>query len=342
MTPTRALADVARHGVDDEPSGPGRPALAPVVIELDGAPDELLEQAADRLADTRDRLFVGVGDTPVPDTPAGRRLVETLDVVLAPDAPLGAAAGDRADLESIVRHVAGAPVAAHLLGRVLRTTAELTVPDGLLVESLAYSSLLAGAEFAAWLDRRDPPSPSRGEHRIRVKRDGVRLEITLDRPHRRNAFDARLRDELVEALAVAGADPSIEEVLVRGDGPAFCSGGDLAEFGTSDDLAAAALLRVDHGVALPLHHLAGRVRCLLHGACVGAGIEVPSFAGHVAARADTWIQLPELSMGLIPGAGGTIGIPRRIGRWRTAFLALSGEPIDRATAHVWGLVDECV
>jgi enoyl-CoA hydratase/carnithine racemase len=50
--------------------------------------------------------------------------------------------------------------------------------------------------------------------------------------------------------------------------------------------------------------------------------------------------LPELAMGLIPGAGGTVSLPRRIGARRTAELALSGEPIDATTALDWGLIDE--
>ena len=51
------------------------------------------------------------------------------------------------------------------------------------------------------------------------------------------------------------------------------------------------------------------------------------------------LGLPELSLGLIPGAGGTVSIARRVGRWRTAYLVLSGRTIDAATALRWGLVD---
>lgn len=54
----------------------------------------------------------------------------------------------------------------------------------------------------------------------------------------------------------------------------------------------------------------------------------------------TLLGLPELSLGLIPGAGGTVSVTRRIGRWRTAYLILSGRTIDAATALRWGLVDE--
>ena len=62
----------------------------------------------------------------------------------------------------------------------------------------------------------------------------------------------------------------------------------------------------------------------------------------MVAHEDARFWLPELSMGLVPGAGGTVSLPRRIGRQRTAWLALTGEPIDAETARAWGLVDQIV
>jgi enoyl-CoA hydratase/carnithine racemase len=72
---------------------------------------------------------------------------------------------------------------------------------------------------------------------------------------------------------------------------------------------------------------------------IGAGLEIAAFAGRVVARPDAWFQLPELKYGLIPGAGGTVSLPRRIGRQRTALLALSMQRLSAKTAHAWGLVD---
>jgi enoyl-CoA hydratase/carnithine racemase len=80
----------------------------------------------------------------------------------------------------------------------------------------------------------------------------------------------------------------------------------------------------------------------LHRACVGSGIEIPAFAHSVSATSKTYFQLPEISMGLIPGAGGCISIPRRIGSQRTAYLALSGKRINASTALEWGLIDSIV
>jgi len=163
--------------------------------------------------------------------------------------------------------------------------------------------------------------------------------ITLNRPERRNAYGARLRDALTTALGIAVADPSVARVVLDGAGPAFCAGGDLDEFGTTPDPTLAHLVRTRGGAGLPVHELADRLEVRVHGACVGGGIEIPAFAGRVVATEDAWFRLPEVEMGLIPGAGGTASIPRRIGPWRAVHLFVTGARLDARTALEWGLVD---
>ncbi len=77
----------------------------------------------------------------------------------------------------------------------------------------------------------------------------------------------------------------------------------------------------------------------VHGACVGSGAELAAFCDQVVAAADTQFALPEIGLGLVPGAGGTVSLTRRIGRLRTAWLAFSGCAIDAPTARDWGLAD---
>jgi enoyl-CoA hydratase/carnithine racemase len=155
-----------------------------------------------------------------------------------------------------------------------------------------------------------------------------------------NAYNAAMRDELCDALAVAGGDPSIEEVHLYGAGRSFCSGGDLAEFGTFSDPATAHLVRTSRSPARLIDQMSARITAHLHGSCVGSGIELPAFAGRVRAAPDSEFRLPEVAMGLIPGAGGTASLAKRIGRHRVAWLGLSGLPIGTDTALRWGLVDE--
>ena len=173
---------------------------------------------------------------------------------------------------------------------------------------------------------------------MRVDRDDHALHITLHRPDVHNALNTEMRDALYEALLVAASDPSLRVVL-DGDGPSFCAGGDLSEFGSLPDPASAHLVRLGRSIGRLLSTMADRVEVVLHGACLGAGIELPAFAGHVVARPDARLGLPEIALGLIPGAGGTVSVTRRIGRHRTALLALSGEAVDAPTALAWGLVE---
>ena len=102
-----------------------------------------------------------------------------------------------------------------------------------------------------------------------VDRDGNAVHIRFNRPLRHNAFCNDARAALLEALDVARFDPSVEEVLLTGNGPSFCSGGDLAEFGSFADPASAHVARVRHSPALVLDELATRLgrrcRARVHG-----------------------------------------------------------------------------
>lgn len=216
---------------------------------------------------------------------------------------------------------------------------------GVVTESLAYSTLQAGPEFARWLEERGPVlrMPDIADP-VQAHRDGDVLRIAFNRPQRHNAFSTDARAALLEALAVAQLDPSVTGIVLSGNGPSFCSGGDLAEFGTFANPASAHLARTRHSPALALDALAARLgpacRAEVHGRVLGSGLEMAAFCGWVTARADAVFGLPELALGLLPGAGGTVSVTRRIGRWRTAYLVLSGRTVDAGTALAWGLVDE--
>lgn len=258
-----------------------------------------------------------------------------------------------AALDRLATATARSPRAAAILCEVLRLGEALPLADaggadtGLLVESLAYSTLQSGPELGTWLATREATRPGtppavETEPAVVIERRGDQLWLTLNRPHVRNAVDARLRDELVTALALAATDPTVTAVHLAGAGPDFSSGGDLREFGTRPDGATAHLVRTTRSPASLLARLSGRTVAHLHGQCVGAGIELPAFAGRVVATADTVVWLPELGFGLMPGAGGTVSVARRIGRQRTAWLALSGARMRAPAALAWGLVDEVV
>jgi hypothetical protein len=244
------------------------------------------------------------------------------------------------ELEQLLAAIDAQPIAATVLCQLLRQTLTLTVSQALKNESLAYSVLQSSAGFNNWLANRaeaplcDDQTPS-----VIVERQEHLLEISLNRPQRHNAYNAQMRDELCAALQIAATDQTIKQIRLLGNGPSFCSGGDLAEFGSVTDSGVAHIVRTSRSPGLLLSQLTSRVSVRLHGACIGAGIELPSFCSHVSAQPDAYFRLPEVALGLIPGAGGTVSISRRIGRQATAKLALTGATIRAQEALDLGLID---
>jgi enoyl-CoA hydratase/carnithine racemase len=313
------------------------------LIELDGAGIAITDLGRVETAPAGPgAVRVGVhrgGDLPTEN-------LEAFDILLTATAgaprPWVSAPGDALEVElaRLAEQVAGQPTAAAVAAQVLRATLKLSFGEALALESLAYSMLLASGGFRAWRAATPPRErPDDGAPRVAIEERGGDLVIRLTRPERRNAFDARMRDALVEALAFAADHPDAPRVILCGAGPAFSAGGDLDEFGRADDVGLAHLIRALRSPAALVHALGDRLTARLHGACVGAGIEVPAAAARVTAAPSAVFRLPEVSMGLIPGAGGTASIPRRIGRHRAAYMAISGAEIDVQTALAWGLVD---
>jgi hypothetical protein len=242
-------------------------------------------------------------------------------------------------IDAIVANVEHAPVAATALALLLRGRDGRSVDEALVAESTTYSMLQGSAEFAAWRASRPARPVVDPDDVVLVTRRGDTLDVVLNRPSRHNAFSIAMRDRLVEALRLALVDDEIKQVVVRGEGRSFSSGGDLDEFGSFGDAGRAHGVRLTRSAARLMARLSPRVECRLHGACMGAGIELPAFAGSLVARPDAFFALPEVAYGLVPGAGGTASLPRRIGRQRTARLGLTAERIDAPTALAWGLID---
>ena len=296
--------------------------------------DELLA----RLSDAPDRAGLAgwLASLPCPVIGLGPDGDEVCDAIVQSDA----------DLEAVLANIDRAPVAAMTLVQVLRATSRMGVAEGLTLESLAYGTLQKGREHLVWHATRgvsepgiEPAASVLNSAPVLLERDRDTLAIRLNRPERLNAISVEIRDALCEALQLVGSDSTIRAVTVSGNGRCFSIGGDLDEFGTTPDPATAHAVRSVRLPALQLSQCADRVTFRLHGACIGAGIELPAFGHRVIAAKNTFFQLPEIRYGLIPGAGGCVGIPRRIGRQRTAYLALSARRISAVNALAWGLID---
>ena len=329
---------------DDDPPSPvsGDPGSSSsarsaslVVIDLDSPPASTRAESTVRPA-----LVVGHSTTAVAPVP------DVVDIALTPHPRPGRPWVHVDDLNQSISELRTVltrnSMAAAVAVQVMRATEGLDAERALQVESLAYGALQGGPEHARWLAdaRRREPDLSSDSPRVVVERWGDELSLTFNRPHRRNAYDARTRDELIGGLELALLDDHITTVHLRGEGPSFGSGGDLSEFGTVPDGVTAHLIRSARNaarlLATPTLHTVAHV----HGPCFGAGVELSAACSIVLADPDTTMTLPEVVMGLIPGAGGTWSVPRRIGRQRATWLALTGATIDARSGLDWGLVDE--
>jgi enoyl-CoA hydratase/carnithine racemase len=332
-----------RPDLDLKITGSGDLARPLVILDLDASTDH-----ATRGAGLRRAIPLTIGVLRGPPAPELAPVLDALTLTLTmTELPAGARQLVHVtDLGNAVSRLEAAvsrsPRAAVACGHLLRQNAQTsqTIP-ALAAEAAVFSMLLGGPDFARWLaERGDRPAPRPPDRPlVRISRSGNELEITLDHPQRRNALSARLREEFLAAVEVAAADPGITRVTITGTGPGFCSGGDLAEFGLARDPSAAYLVRLARAPWRVIDEIADRVTMRVHGACAGAGAEIAAFGGQVIAAPDTFFSFPEVSMGLVPGAGGTVSVPQRIGRWRAAWLFLTGERVSAEAALRWGLVD---
>ena len=172
-------------------------------------------------------------------------------------------------------------------------------------------------------------------------RAGVRV-VTLNRPDVLNAFDAKLGEELLDALGAAEGDAAVRCVVLTGAGRAFCSGADLRGH-TPGETSLGALLRSRYNrIITRLRTMEKPVIAAVNGVAAGAGCNLALAADlRVASDRASFIEV-FTRVGLIPDSGGTWLLPRFVGLGRALELMFFAEPVDAAGAERLGLVNRVV
>jgi len=170
------------------------------------------------------------------------------------------------------------------------------------------------------------------EEVVTVKRRGNVLVVTVDNPPV-NALGVDVRRGLMAAIDAAENDAAVDAVLLLGAGRTFIAGADIREFG-----------KPPQPPSLPevcnrIESCAKPVVAILHGSALGGGLEIALSAHYRLALANARLGLPEVTLGLLPGAGGTQRAPRLIGVGPALELMLSGQPVGADKALALGLVD---
>ena len=174
-----------------------------------------------------------------------------------------------------------------------------------------------------------------------TKADGVG-RISLNRPRVLNAYNIEMRDDLYQVLGAVRDDPEVRVAILRGEGRAFCAGADLTEFGTAPSLAVARQVRWERDVWGSFLSVTKPLVAAIHGYCLGSGVEIALLCDIRIASIDAVFGLPEVSLGMIPAAGGTQTLPRTLGIARALELLLTRRRIGAAEALGMGMVTRMV
>jgi len=173
-------------------------------------------------------------------------------------------------------------------------------------------------------------------------RDGV-AAITINRPDKLNALNDTVIEELGQAVGAVETDQAIRGVILTGAGAkAFVAGADIAELSRQGPLDGKARALAGQAVFRRLERLGKPVIAAVNGFALGGGCEL-AMACHIRIASDrAKFGQPEVKLGIGPGYGGTVRLPRLVGRGRALELLLTGEVIDAQEAYRIGLVNRVV
>ncbi len=178
---------------------------------------------------------------------------------------------------------------------------------------------------------------------VNCTRDGAVATVILDRPEKLNALDATMLDELEGVFAELGADAATRAVILTGAGDkAFVAGADIAELARQTPVTGKQTARRGQMLFRAIELFPKPVVAAVNGFALGGGCEL-ALACHLrVASENAQFGLPEVSLGIIPGYGGTQRLARLVGRGRAIELVLSGARIPASEAYRIGLVNRVV
>jgi enoyl-CoA hydratase len=178
------------------------------------------------------------------------------------------------------------------------------------------------------------------DHLLVEKSDGVAL-LTINRPKVLNALNIEVLEELKVVLGALEEDPRVKVVVLTGAGEkAFVAGADIAEMARMEPAAALGLARQGQQVLLAVERMKKPVIAAVNGFALGGGLELALACDFIYAAENAKFGLPEVTLGIMPGFGGTQNLARQIGPKRASEMVFSGRLINAQKALEWGLVND--
>lgn len=177
---------------------------------------------------------------------------------------------------------------------------------------------------------------------VLYEQEGPVAIVSLNRPEVLNAYNVAMRDALFEALQAVRDDPDVRAMVLRGNGAAFSTGGDVSEFGSAPSPITAREVRWRRDVWGLLHALPKPTIAAVHGFTVGGGFEMALLCDLCIAAADVRFGYPETGLAMIPGVAGTQTTPRAVGLGRALDLVLTGRWLSASEAVAMGIAARVV
>jgi enoyl-CoA hydratase/carnithine racemase len=178
---------------------------------------------------------------------------------------------------------------------------------------------------------------------IEVDRRGPVLEVTLNKPARRNALDPRMIGELERIFTTSPEDPSLRAIVLTGRGSSFCSGFDLNEIRSLGEPGAAEVRMVE-GLASAIGRASVPVIAALNGPAAGAGCDLALACDVRIGHSGSTLVVPAVKTGLLYGFASTERLVTAFGRSVGSAMLVTGEPVDAQRCFhlgvLWSLVDE--
>jgi enoyl-CoA hydratase len=174
---------------------------------------------------------------------------------------------------------------------------------------------------------------------VELKVEGGIARVFLNRPEKANALGSCSLQQLSQLFNDLGSKSELRVVVLAGRGKAFCGGADVQELSALQASNAGGFVERIHLVCQAIRALPVPVVARLHGACIGAGMEIAAACDLRIAAEGTKFAMPEVKLG-IPSVVEAALLPRLMGSGRAAWLVLTGEPIDAGRAREWGFLEE--
>jgi enoyl-CoA hydratase len=171
-------------------------------------------------------------------------------------------------------------------------------------------------------------------------KDGIAW-VKINRPDSLNALNSELVVSLLQALHEVEQDSTVKVVVITGAGEkAFVAGGDIKEMADMSPLAARAFARNGQQVIQSIGKMTKPVIAAVNGYALGGGLELALACDFIYASGNARLGLPEVTLGVIPGFGGTQNLARLIGPNKARELIFSGKMISAQQARDWGIINE--